>query len=168
MRSGCWKKVAQIWLAWWPLSLSVVFHLLIDAYFSCYLNPSRRNSNPVLLPSESTTPYSSPHPNHLLPLLLCSHWGFCHQTWREVRRHWKCFPLNTHWPHPQFLQHFLCWPHWLWFKWSISFLHRWGPGTDPQSCHFCWLLSSAPLWQQTDYNLPAAMLQWKHFALMKL
>lgn len=120
---------------------------------------SSSNSDPALLTSARNSLYISPHPQSSHASFLSSPRGLCHLPWREVRQYSKLSLLTTCWPCPQFPHCFLCWPYWLWFKLSISFLHRWGPETDPQSCHFSQSLSSAPLWRRTDYNLPSSRVK---------
>lgn len=140
------------------LMTSLTFTCYSPAYrhlFQLLPQPSASNSNPVPQTSANDSLYISPPSSPPF-------WGLCHLPWQEVRQYSQLFLLTIHWPCPQFLHYFLCWPYWLCFKLSIYFLHRWGPETDPLSCHFSWLLSSVHHWRPTDYNLPWSQVKCRY------
>lgn len=143
---------------------------LIDVYSQPLPQTFTANSDTAPLTPANNLRYISSHPRSSHASFLSSLPGLCHSPWHEVGWYSKLFLLTTHRLRPQFPHCFLCWPPWLWFKLSISFLHRWGPETDLQSCHFSWSLSSAPLLaaeRLQSASEPAAVLLWEHSTMME-
>lgn len=127
--------------------------------FQLLPRPSASNSNPVLLNPANNSLCITPHRNPLMPPDSPPSEGPVTRLDEKLDNIQGSFSWLPTGPVLNSPHYFLCWPLWLWFKLSISFLHRWGPETDPQSCHLRWLLSSATLWRHTDYNLPSSQVK---------